>query len=300
MSLIIGSHVSFKKDDQMVGSVKEAIGYGSNAFMIYTGAPQNTARNEIDLDLLEQAKQLMKENNIDINNVIVHAPYIVNLANREKLDFSISFLKQEVSRVNELGLKFLVLHPGNHVMYTKEEAINNISYGLNQVLKENKEVYICLETMSGKGTEIGTTIDEIKAIIDKIDNKEMIKVCLDTCHINDSGFDIKNIDEYFKEFDKKIGLDKIACIHINDSLNELGASKDRHANIGFGKIGFDNLIKVIYHDVLKDVPKILETPYIKRLDGNKYPPYKFEIEMIKNKEFNKNLLNDIESYYKEV
>ncbi len=300
--LIIGSHVSFKKEEQLLGSVKEALSYGANAFMIYTGAPQNTARSPIDKEKTLAGYKIMKENNIDINNLVVHAPYIVNLAGSgEKLDFAIRFLKEEIKRVEELGIKKLVLHPGSHVKLTREEGINNIIKALNIIVEENSKVDILLETMAGKGTEIGINFEELKTIIDGVKYKEHVKVCLDTCHINDAGYLISEFDSVLKEFDKVIGLEKLACIHVNDSINEIGAKKDRHANFGQGTLGFDNLIHVIYHPLLKDVPKILETPYVTLNDDSKerlYPPYKFEIEMINDKIENSNLIEDIRNYYK--
>lgn len=301
--LIIGSHVSFTKDEGMLGSVKEALSYGENTFMFYTGAPQNTVRGKIGEKQTAEAKQLMEENNIDINNVIIHAPYIVNLANNkdeDKFNFAINFLKQELKRAQTLGIKKVVLHPGSHVGLGVEVGLNNIINGLNLVLDEEEGPIICLETMAGKGTELGKTFEEIKTIIDGVKNNQRLLVCLDTCHLNDAGYDVTDFDNLLKEFDKVIGLNKIGCIHINDSKNEKGAHKDRHENIGFGRIGFENFIKIIYNKNLKEVPKILETPYIST-DGGKdrtYPPYKFEIEMIKNKTYNPNLLEDIRNYYK--
>ena len=295
--MIIGSHVNFKNDG-LLGSVKQALSYDSTTFMFYTGAPQNTIRKDIDIDITNKAHDLMKENNIDINNVICHAPYIINLANKAKIDswhFSISFLKQEIKRCEMLGVKYIVLHPGSAVTHTKEEAINNIIDGLNEVIDENTTVTILLETMAGKGTEVGSTMDDIKRIIDNIIYQNKIGVCLDTCHLNDSGIDISKFDDYLDEFDTQIGLKKVKCIHINDSLNPLSSHKDRHANIGFGTIGFDNLINVIYNEKLKDVPKILETPYIEE-----YPPYKFEIESILEKRFNPSLKEDVIDYYKNL
>ena len=301
--LIIGSHVSFTKEEGLLGSVKEALSYKENTFMFYTGAPQNTVRGKIDEEKTNEAIQLMKENNIDINDVIIHAPYIVNLANNKDIDkfnFAVNFLKQELQRAQTLGIKKIVLHPGSHVGLGVKEGLNNIINGLNLVLDEEKGPIICLETMAGKGTELGKTFEEIKTIIDGVKNNQRLLVCLDTCHLNDAGYDVTNFDNLLKEFDKIIGLNKIGCIHINDSKNEKGAHKDRHENIGLGKIGFENLIKIIYSKNLKEVPKILETPYIS-MDGGKdrtYPPYKFEIEMIKNKTYNPKLLEDIRNYYK--
>lgn len=293
--MIIGSHVSFKKDTQLIGSVKEAISYGSTTFMFYTGAPQNTNRQAINNDLTKEAINLMQENNIDINNVIVHAPYIINLASNN--DFAVTFLKEELKRVEQLGMTKLVLHPGSSVKLSREEGIKNIIDNLNKVGKSN--VLILLETMAGKGTELGKTFEEIKEIIDGVEYP--LGVCLDTCHINDAGYDLNNFDEVLDLFDKKIGLKYLKCIHVNDSKNLINTHKDRHENIGYGTIGFDNLIKIIYHEKLKSIPKILETPYVSMDDNSKermYPPYKFEIEMILNKKFNNNLINDIRNYYK--
>ena len=294
MDLIIGSHVSFNKDEQMVKSVKEALSYKANTFMFYTGAPQNTKRVELDDNLTLEAKKMMEDNNIDINNVVIHAPYIINPANDKNRDFNINFLKQEIFRSENLGINKLVLHPGSHVGLGVDKGIENIIDVLKEAVKDCKNVNICLETMAGKGTEIGRTFEEIKKIIDGV-NSEHIKVCLDTCHVNDAGYDLTNFDKILEDFDDIIGLDKLSVVHINDSKNEINTHKDRHENIGYGYIGFDNIIKIIYHDKLKNVPKILETPYVGT--DTKYPPYLFEIEMIRNKKFNSNLISDIENYY---
>ena len=288
MELIIGSHVSFKKDTQMLGSVEETLKYNANTFMFYTGAPQNTARIPINNELTNKALELMKENNIDIKNVVVHAPYIINLANANNFDFNVRFLKEEISRVESLGVDKLVLHPGSHVGQGVEIGIKNIIDSLNVSLTDNTKVTICLETMAGKGSEVGKSFEEIKAIIDGVKYKDKIGVCMDTCHLNDAGYDLSNFDAILEEFDKIIGLNYLKVIHINDSKNVMGAHKDRHDNIGIGNIGFDNLIKIIYHDKLKGIPKILETPYVEQ-----NPPYKEEIEMIRNKSFNNNLIKDI-------
>ena len=277
--LIIGSHVGYKKDSGLVGSVKEALSYKANTFMFYTGAPQNTVRSSIDIDNVKEAYKLMEENNINKNNVIVHAPYIINLANGDesKFNFSCNFLSEELKRVNTFGMKYLVLHPGSHVGLGVDEGISNIVKALNLVLsKDDSNVMILLETMAGKGSEVGRTFEELKRIIDGVSRKERIGVCLDTCHLNDAGYDLNNFDDVLDEFDKLIGIDKIKCIHTNDSKNTLSSHKDRHENIGKGTIGLDTLIKVINNPKLKDVPKILETPYI---DG--IAPYKEEIELIR-------------------
>ena len=299
--IIIGCHVSFKSDTQLLGSLKEALSYGANTFMFYTGAPQNTSRAPIRDDLTIEALKLMKETDIDLRNIVVHAPYIVNPCNTEKMDFAISFLRQEIERVENLGVTKIVLHPGSHVGLGEEIAINNLIYVLNAVILSDTKVDICIETMAGKGSEIGTNFSQIKKVIDGVLYKDHIKVCLDTCHLNDAGYDISNFDEVLDEFDKIIGIEKIGCVHINDSKNVRNSHKDRHENIGLGTIGFNNLLKVIYNKRLKGIPMILETPYIGDTDDSKeriYPPYKFEIEMIKNKIMNASLLNDIRAYYK--
>ena len=298
MELIIGSHVSFNTGSQLVGSLKEALSYGENTFMFYTGAPQNTRRGSINDELTKEAWKLMKDNNININNVIVHAPYIVNLANSDNFDFSVSFLKNEVERCSTLGIKYMVLHPGSAVSSSREDAIKSISDGLNLILDNNYDVTILLETMAGKGNEVGKTFEEIKTIIDNVKYQDKIGVCLDTCHLNDAGYDVSDFDKLLDEFDTLVGIDKIRCIHVNDSKNEKGSHKDRHENIGLGTIGFDNLINIIYNKKLENIPKILETPYVTKCDLSKereYPPYKYEIEMIRNKKFDNNLIEKIRS-----
>lgn len=294
--LIIGSHVGFTSNKQLLGSVEEALSYGSNTFMFYTGAPQNTKRSPINDELTYKAYELMKENNMALENIIIHAPYIVNLGNLENFDFSVSFLKEEVRRAAQLGIKNVVLHPGASVSYERKDSIQSIIDGLNLILDNNLDVIICLETMAGKGTEIGCNMEEIKTIINGIKFKDKIGVCLDSCHLSDSGVDITKFDEYLDLFDKEIGLSYIKCIHINDSKNERDSHKDRHENFGLGNLGFDNLINIIYNERLKDIPKILETPYVTKDDDSKekiYPPYKYEIEMIRNKKFDENLIEKI-------
>lgn len=289
MDLIIGSHVSFTKDSQLLGSVLEALKYKSNTFMFYTGAPQNTKRALIDENKTKEAIKLMKENNIDINNVVVHAPYILNLANSKNYDFNVSFLKEEIKRVQSLGVKYIVLHPGSHVGLGVDLGIKNIISALNDSLSSNDNVVICLETMAGKGTELGACFDELKRIIDGVVLKDKIGVCMDTCHLNDAGYNLKDFNLILDEFSNKIGLDYLKVIHINDSKNTISSHKDRHENIGLGTIGFDTLLNIIYNKRLENIPKILETPYIDK----KYPPYKYEIEMIRKKEFNKDLIETI-------
>lgn len=301
--LIIGSHVSFGKN-QLLGATQEAISYGSNTFMFYTGAPTNTVRKDIENKYTQEAIKLMEDNDIDINNVVCHAPYIVNLGNKtdpSKYEFSKEFIKKELMRCDEMGITKMVLHPGNAIGITTEEGLNNIADALNDILDGTTKCLLLLETMAGKGTECGRTTEELAYIINEVNRKEQLGVCLDTCHLNDGGYDIKEFDKYLDEFDKQIGLDKIKCIHINDSKNEQGSHKDRHANFGLGSLGFDALINVIYNERLVNIPKILETPYIGDTDESKerlYPPYKYEIEMIRNKQFDSTFLDKIRNEYK--
>ncbi len=292
--MILGCHVNFT-NEQLLGSVKQAISYGANTFMFYTGAPQNTIRKSLDSNLTKEALSLMQENGIQIENVVCHAPYIVNLANNlneEKWAFSIQFLKQELERCKELGIQYIVVHPGSAVGIERNVALQNISDALNLIVDENGPM-ILLETMAGKGTECGCTLEEIKTILNGVHSTH-IGICLDTCHLNDAGYDIRHFDELLEKIDAIIGLDKVHCIHVNDSKNEINTHKDRHENLGLGTIGFNALYQVIQNEKLKDVPKILETPYVERM----YPPYKFEIESVKHGAFNPNLIQDIIDYYK--
>lgn len=286
--MIIGSHVSLSAPKMLLGSVEEALSYGSNTFMFYTGAPQNTKRKPIEELKVEEAKKLMQENNIDINNVVVHAPYIINLANTVKPEtFTLAkdFLKTELERCEAIGTKILVLHPGSHVGAGLEVGLDQIVHGLNEALKDTTYTgKIALETMAGKGNEVGSRFEELKYIIDNCDYSSKLGVCLDTCHVSDAGYDLSDLDNVLSEFDRIIGYDNLLVVHVNDSKNECGAHKDRHENIGYGCIGFDTLNKIVHHDKLKDVPKILETPYI-----DKIAPYLTEINMFKNQAFDNTL-----------
>lgn len=281
-NLLLGCHVSMKKPDYLLGSLHEALSYGANCFMIYNGAPQNIVRAPIDALKIKEFQHACKQDNIDLANVIVHAPYIINLATKEanKHKFAINILIDEIKRTNAIGCKYLVVHPGNAIGITKQEAIWNIASVINHVHKQNDNVILCLETMSGKGSEVGISFDELAQIIKLVDNKHLIGVCLDTCHINDAGYKVNTFDELLNEFDKIIGLKYLKVIHLNDSKNLCGSRSDRHENIGYGTIGFNNLLSVVYHDKLLHLPKILETPYF-----NDKPPYKYEIEMIRQKKF---------------
>lgn len=287
MELLIGSHVSLTGKDMLLGSVKEALSYNANTFMFYTGAPQNTKRKPVSQMKVPEALALIQENGIDKNNIVVHAPYIINLANtlkKETYELAVSFLREEIQRVEEIGIRRLVLHPGSHVKAGEEAGINSIISGLNDVLTENQNVVVCLETMAGKSSELGVSIDQLAYIIDHVFYKDKLGICLDTCHLNDAGYDLSLFDEILDEIDQKIGLDKVLVVHVNDSKNPRGAHKDRHENIGYGTIGFDILNAIVHNKRLENVPKILETPYI----DNK-APYKEEIQMFRTQIFNSDL-----------
>lgn len=282
--LYIGSHVSMNGPDFYLGSVKEALSYGANTFMFYTGAPQNSFRKPLNELKINEGRILLKENNIDESKIIVHAPYIINLANIGKPDLyqlSIDLLLNEVKRTAAFNVNTIVFHPGAHVGLGEDVAIKAIANGLDQILsKDNSNVKIAIETMSGKGTEVGINFEQIKQIMSLSKYPNRLGVCLDTCHISDAGYDIKNFDEVIKKFDEIIGLDHLLVIHLNDSKNIMAAHKDRHENIGYGYIGFDTLNYIVHHPLLTKIPKILETPYI-----NEKPPYKTEISMLRNSEF---------------
>ncbi len=279
--LYIGSHVGFNKNNQLLGSLEEALSYNANTFMFYTGAPQNTMRYAIDDNLTNKAYDMMTEKGILLDKIIVHAPYIINLANpdTEKHNFAINFLKQEISRCEQLGIKNMVLHPGSHIGEGIDSGISMIIDGLNKVLEDDSSVCILLETMAGKGSEVGSCFEEIKRIIDGINKKELIGVCIDTCHIHDAGYDLNDFNGVLDEFDRIVGLKYVRCLHINDSKNILGSRKDRHENIGKGYIGLENIVGIVYNERLDNIPKILETPYI-----NDLAPYKEEIELLRKYE----------------
>lgn len=284
----IGSHVGMAGKEMFLASVKEAHSYGANVLMLYTGAPQNTRRKEIKDLNIEAGWEYAKENGID--EIVVHAPYIINLANTvkpETFELAVEFLEKEIRRTAAMQSKILVLHPGSALDAGADAGIAQAVKGLNMVLDGNEdEVYIALETMAGKGSEIGRTFEELKMIYDGVHKKERLRVCFDTCHVNDAGYDIVNDYEgVFQKFDEVIGLDQIAVFHINDSLNPLGAHKDRHANIGAGTIGFETLHRIVHAPRFIKIPKILETPWLCAEGENKktIPPYKEEIERLREK-----------------
>lgn len=293
--LKIGSHVSMSGKKMLLGAAEEAYSYGSSTFMIYTGAPQNTRRKKIDEMNIPEGIEFMANNGLV--ELVVHAPYIINLGNTEKMDhfeFATAFLRDEIARAQALGAKQITMHPGSHVGAGPEKGIAQIIKGLNEVLERDQTAQIALETMAGKGTEIGRTFEELAAIIAGVTHNDKLSVTLDTCHVHDAGYDVcEDFDGVLEEFDRIIGLDRLKVVHINDSKNVRGAHKDRHANIGQGYIGFEALNKIVHHPQLAELPKILETPYVGEDKKNKKPPYKFEIDMFKTQVLNANLMEDI-------
>lgn len=294
--LRLGSHVSMKAPDMLLGSANEAASYGANTFMIYTGAPQNTRRKPIDELKIDEAQPIIEAH--DLRQIVVHAPYIINLGNTTKpgyFEFATDFLYQEIQRADAVGATQLTLHPGAHIGAGADVAIAQIIKGLNAVIRPEQHVQIALETMAGKGTEVGRTFEELAQMIDGVTYNEKLSVTFDTCHTSDAGYAIKDdFDGVLNEFDHVIGLDRLKVIHLNDSKNPQGAHKDRHTNIGMGTIGFDTLNKVAHHPQLPDISKILETPYVGEDKKHQLPPYKYEIAMLRAGEFNPHLIEDIE------
>lgn len=294
--MLIGSHVSMGGKEMLLGSAKEAAGYKASTFMIYTGAPQNTRRKAVEEMNIEAGQAYMKEHGL--SHMVVHAPYIINLGNTtkpENFPFAVQFLKDEIMRAEALGGTQITMHPGAHVGAGVDAGINQIIKGLNEVLTREQIPQIALETMAGKGTELGRSFDELARIIDGVTFNEKLSVTLDTCHIHDAGYDVTDFDSVLTEFDKIIGLDRLKVVHVNDSKNVRGAGKDRHANIGFGEIGFDALNRVVHHEALSDLPKILETPYVGEDKKTAKAPYGYEIAMFRANKFNPNLLEDIQN-----
>ena len=289
----IGSHVSMSGKDMLLGSAKEAASYGADTFMFYTGAPQNTRRKDISELNVDAAWEYMNAHGID--GIIVHAPYIINLGNTikpETFSLAVEFLAKEIERTISCRSHTLILHPGAHVGAGTEAGTAQIIKGLNEVLTADTDCVIALETMAGKGSEIGRTFEELARIYDGVVHNEKLRVCFDTCHTSDSGYDIiRRFDDVIREFDHILGKEQIAVFHINDSKNAPGAAKDRHENIGFGQIGFDALNYIVRHPDFENIPKILETPWIPSPDDRKksYPPYKHEIAMLRRGVFDPGL-----------
>lgn len=279
--LKLGSHVGMKGKEMFLGSAKEAFSYGANTFMVFTGAPQNTKRKPTGELNIDAALAYMAEHHI--TEPVIHAPYIINLGNSvntETFRLAVDFLSMDVERTAAMGSHTLVLHPGAHVGAGSEAGIRKIAEGLNEILTKDTPCHIALETMAGKGSEIGRSFEELAAIFDQVGHNDKLRVCLDTCHMHDSGYDIiHDFDGILAKLDRLIGIDKVAVLHINDSKNPCGAGKDRHANIGDGYIGFEALHRIVHHPAFGDIPKILETPYRPGSEdpSKLLPPYKEEI-----------------------
>lgn len=286
-NLLIGSHVGMNGPDYYLGSVKEAISYKASTFMFYTGAPQNSYRKPLNELKISEGRSLLRENGFDESKIVVHAPYIINAANPNNpdlLDLSIKVLINELQRTEAFHASILVLHPGNHLGAGPEKAIEVLAKTLDKVFaNDGTNVKIAIETMAGKGSEIGTSFEQIRDIIDKCHFKDRLGVCLDTCHVHDAGYDISDVDGLLDEFNRIIGIDRLLVVHVNDSKNIRSAHKDRHENIGYGEIGFDVLCRFVNHPNLINIPKILETPYI-----NEKAPYSDEIRMLRAESFEKN------------
>ncbi|WP_282708949.1 deoxyribonuclease IV [Ligilactobacillus sp. Marseille-Q7487] len=293
--MLLGSHVSMSGKEMLLGAAKEAASYHASTFMIYTGAPQNTRRKDISEMNIEAGQKYMQEKGL--SNIVVHAPYIINLGNTvkpENFGFAVEFLQAEVMRAQALGAKQMTLHPGAHVGAGSDAAIKSIAKGLNEVLTQQQDLQIAIETMAGKGTEVGRTFEEIAKMFELVTFNDKLSVTLDTCHINDAGYNVKeDFDGVLNEFDHIIGLQNLKVVHVNDSKNPQGSHKDRHENIGFGTIGFETLNKVVHHPQLKDIPKIMETPYVGPDKNDKYAPYAYEIAMFKAEQFDADLLDKI-------
>lgn len=285
--MLLGSHVSMSGKKMLLSASEEAASYGANTFMIYTGAPQNTRRKPIEELNIEVGQAHMKTHGM--SNIVVHAPYIINVGNSlkpETFALGVEFLQKEIERTAALGAKQIVLHPGAHVGAGSDKGIEKIIEGLNEVLSQDFPVQIALETMAGKGTECGRSFEELAQIINGVTHNERISVCFDTCHTHDAGYDIvEDFDGVLNQFDQVIGIDRLKVLHINDSKNVRGAGKDRHENIGFGEIGFKALNYIVHHPQLMEVPKILETPYVGLDAKNKKPPYFYEIDMFRSQTF---------------
>lgn len=283
--ILIGSHVGMNSPDMFLGSAKEAVSYDANTLMLYTGAPQNTKRKALSELNISKGWDYLHAHGID--QIVIHAPYIINLANTlkpETYQLAVDFLTLELKRSAAMGSHILILHPGAHVGAGIEAGTRSIIKGLNEVLDACPDCTIALETMAGKGSEIGRTFEELAAIYDGVTKNERLRICFDTCHVHDAGYDIvHDFDGVMGQFDRLLGKDQIAVFHINDSKNERGSHKDRHANIGEGFIGFDALRSIVHHPDFASIPKILETPY--RTDPenpkNSLPPYKEEIAMLR-------------------
>ncbi|WP_026650399.1 deoxyribonuclease IV [Blautia wexlerae] len=257
--LYIGNHTSSSKGYLAMG--KQILANGGNTFAFFTRNPRGGKAKEIDLQDVQKFLQLSQENHF--GKLVAHAPYTMNCAAaKENLRyFARETMADDLKRLELTPGNYYNFHPGSHVGQGAETGIDKIAEILNEVLAERQSTTVLLETMSGKGSEVGRNFEELREIIDRVEQKNKLGVCLDTCHVWDGGYDIvNNLDGVFAEFDRVIGLDRLKAIHLNDSMNGLGSHKDRHAKIGEGEIGLEALVRVIRHPVTKGIPFILETP----------------------------------------
>lgn len=272
--LKIGCHLSsaggFKK------MIEDAISIGANTFQFFTRNPRGGKAKQINESDVADFLRIAKEKNFA--KIVAHAPYTLNACSKdEKIrQFALNIMKDDINRMEYVPGNYYNFHPGSHTGQGVDVGIQQISDMLNSIITENQSTVILLETMSGKGSEVGSRFEEIRRIMDKIEIKEKVGVCLDTCHISDAGYDIvNNLDGVIKEFDKVIGIKNLKAVHLNDSKNPVGSKKDRHEKIGLGFLGEEVLKKVINHELLRDLPFILETPN-DNLEG-----YAKEIELLR-------------------
>lgn len=257
--LNIGCHLSASNGFLEMG--KESLEINANTFQFFSRNPRGSKAKEIDPEDVEAFLALAKENKFA--SVLAHAPYTLNAcsAKEQTREFTIATMADDLNRMEYLPNNMYNFHPGSHVGQGAEVGIEQITSMLNTILKPDQTTIVLLETMAGKGTEIGRNFEELKRILDGVELKEKMGVCLDTCHIFDGGYDIVNdLDGVIDEFDKVIGLEKLHAIHLNDSMNQMGSHKDRHAKIGEGYIGLEALVRVINHPKLRNLPFFLETP----------------------------------------
>lgn len=271
--LNIGCHLSSSKGFENMG--KEALGIGANTFQFFTRNPRGGAAKKIDETDVEKLRILIQDNKF--SKILAHAPYTLNACSAdEKIrNFAIDTMADDLIRMEHIPNNMYNFHPGSHVKQGVDIGIVYISNMLNKILKPEMTTMVLLETMAGKGSEIGSNFEELKSIIDRVDFSEKVGVCLDTCHVYDAGYDIVNdLDGVLEEFDRIIGLDKLKAVHLNDSKNPFKSHKDRHEKIGEGFIGLDIFTKIINHPQLLNIPFFLETP-------NELSGYAYEIDLLR-------------------
>lgn len=270
----LGANVSIAKTG-MLAAVQESIGYEADTYMIYTRSNRGGKARPIENFNREQAYELMQEHNL--SDPVVHAPYLVNLASpkEETWEYGVELLREDIARTSYLGIKHIVFHPGAHTGAGAEYGIKRIAEGLDAILTGEEDVNVCLELMAGDGSKLGCSFEELAEIISLVKHRDKLGVCLDTCHMYSTGYDIVNdFDGIMQKFDDIVGIDRLKVWHINDSKTPFHSKKDRHENIGEGSIGGEALRRIVHHDLSKDKPLILETP-----EGK----YKEEIAFLRQK-----------------